>query len=285
MSTAKAPMISVIMGIYNCQDTLPEAMDSLLNQSYQDFEIILCNDGSTDNTLAVAKDYVSRFPDKVVLVENEKNMGLNFTLNHCLQHARGKYIARMDGDDVVPPARFQKEVEFLEAHPEYGLVSVHLELFDAEGIWGHITYPIEPTPGDLIKATPFSHGGSMIRKSVMDEVGGYSVEKKLLRVEDRHLWYKIYKAGYRGKNLTDILYSCREDRNTYSRRKFRYRYNGFYVHTLVIREFHLPFKYYLYAVKPLLIGLLPGPVYKLLHRNKLKKTIRSQGKEQELSHD
>ena len=95
MTESKVPMISVIMGIYNCQDTLAEAMDSLLNQTYQDFEIVLCNDGSTDNTLAIAQDYVSRYPGKVVLIENEKNMGLNFTLNHCLQVARGKYIARM----------------------------------------------------------------------------------------------------------------------------------------------------------------------------------------------
>ncbi|MBP3413129.1 MAG: glycosyltransferase family 2 protein, partial [Oscillospiraceae bacterium] len=134
MSTTNTPMISVIMGIYNCQDTLAEAMDSLLHQTYRDFEIILCNDGSTDNTLSVAKDYVARYPGKVILVENERNMGLNFTLNHCLQHARGKYIARMDGDDIAPPTRFQKEVEFLETHPQFGLVSVHLELFDAEGV-------------------------------------------------------------------------------------------------------------------------------------------------------
>lgn len=278
MSTSKTPMISVIMGIYNCQDTLAEAMDSLLNQSYQDFEIVLCNDGSKDNTLAVAKDYLARYPDKVVLIENEKNMGLNFTLNHCLQVARGKYIARMDGDDLSIPDRFEKEVTFLEAHPEYALVSVFLELFDEKGVWGHITYPIEPQPGDIIKTTPFSHAGAMIRKSVFDEVGGYSEGKRLMRVEDRHLWYKIYKAGYRGKNLTNVLYSCREDQATYRRRKFRDRYNSYYVNTLVRREFKLPFPYRLYALKPLILAIMPGFLYKYLHRKKLSKALPDRSK-------
>lgn len=275
MSSQHTPMISVIMGIYNCQDTLAEAMDSLLNQTYQDFEIILCNDGSTDGTLEIAKDYQSRYSDKVVLIENEKNMGLNFTLNHCLQVARGKYIARMDGDDLSIPERFQIEVDFLEAHPEYALVSVFLELFDEDGVWGHITYPIEPQPGDIIKTTPFSHAGSMVRKTVFDEVGGYSEGKKLMRVEDRHLWYKIYKAGYRGKNLTDVLYSCREGRAAYSRRRFRDRYNSFYVNMLCVRDFHLPFSYRLYAIRPLLIGMMPAFLYKFLHRRKLSKSLQN----------
>lgn len=273
MTESKVPMISVIMGIYNCQDTLAEAMDSLLNQTYEDFEIVLCNDGSTDNTLAVAQDYVARYPEKVVLIENEKNMGLNFTLNHCLQVARGKYIARMDGDDLSIPNRFEKEVTFLEAHPEYALVSVFLELFDEEGMWGHITYPIEPEPGDIVTTTPFSHAGAMIRKSVFDEVGGYSEGKRLMRVEDRHLWYKIYKAGYRGKNLTDVLYSCREGRAAYSRRKFRDRYNEYHVNMLCVRDFKLPFRYRLRAMKPLLIAMMPGFLYKYLHRKKLSKSL------------
>ncbi len=271
MHSQSVPMISVIMGIYNCEKTLPEALDSLLAQSFQDFEVILCNDGSSDGTLAVAQDYARRFSDKFVVIENEKNMGLNYTLNHCLQVARGKYIARMDGDDRSLPSRFQEQVDYLEAHPEHALVSVVLELFDEEGVWGKSGYVALPQPADLLKTTPFNHAGCMIRKHVFDEVEGYSVSKRLLRVEDRHLWYKIYKAGYRGANLDRVLYSCRDDRNAFSRRKLRYRFNEFYVHRLSIRAFRLPFYYYLYAIKPILTGLLPYPIYKLLHRKKLSK--------------
>ena len=105
--------ISVIIGIYNCASTLVEALDSLYAQTYQNFKIILCEDGSSDNTYQVAKDYALKH-DNIVLIKNEKNMGLNYTLNHCLEYADTEYVARMDGDDVSLPTRFEKEINFLD---------------------------------------------------------------------------------------------------------------------------------------------------------------------------
>lgn len=271
MSKLPAPLVSIIMGVYNCEKTLPDAIESILNQTFQDFELIMCEDGSTDQTYAVAEQYARAHPDQIVLLRNEKNMGLNATLNRCLGVARGCYIARMDGDDRSLPQRLQFEVEFLNAHPEYALVSANLEVFDEGGVWGRTSFLPEPTVSDLIRHSSFSHSACMIRKSVFDEIGGYSVDKRLLRVEDKHLWYKIYAAGYRGRNLTQILYSYRDDREGYQKRKLKYRFNSFYVSSQVIRTFHLPVYYYLYAAKPILIGLLPYPVYMLLHKKKLKK--------------
>lgn len=260
------PVVSVIMGIYNCADTLPDAIESVLNQTFQDFELILCNDGSTDNTLEVAQHYAALNPKHVVLIKNEKNMGLNYTLNHCLRVARGKYIARMDGDDRSLPNRFQVEVDYLDSHPEYALVSANLEVFDDEGVWGHTGFKPEPQPGDLVRGSSFSHSACMVRKSVFDEVGGYSESKRLIRVEDKHLWHKVYAAGYKGRNLEQVLYSYRDDRNGYDKRKLRYRFNSFYVSSLNIRRFHLPAYYYLYAARPILIGLLPYTLYNRLHK-------------------
>ena len=100
------------MGIYNCAPTLAEALDSLYAQTYQDFKIILCDDGSTDNTYEVARHYADSH-DNIVLVRNERNMGLNYTLNHCLRYADTEYCARMDGDDISLPTRFEKEINFL----------------------------------------------------------------------------------------------------------------------------------------------------------------------------
>ena len=125
--------VSVIMGIYNCADTLGEALDSLLWQTYQDFEVILCDDGSTDNTVEVAERYVNKYPDKFILLRNEQNLGLNKTLNKCLHQARGKYIARMDGDDISLPERFQKEIDALETHPEFAVVSTPMIFIDKNG--------------------------------------------------------------------------------------------------------------------------------------------------------
>ena len=110
------PKVSIIMGIFNCAETLPEAIDSVLAQTFSDWQLILCDDGSKDNTYGIAKEYQGRFPEKILLLQNERNMGLNHTLNRCLQVVSGEYVARMDGDDISLPTRLEKEAAFLDAH-------------------------------------------------------------------------------------------------------------------------------------------------------------------------
>ena len=121
------------MGIYNCASTLQEALDSLYTQTFQDFEIILCDDGSKDNTYEIALENQKHHPN-IVLLRNECNMGLNKTLNNCLAVAKGEYIARMDGDDDCVPKRFEKQIGFLESHPEFQITSCPMKLFDET--WG-----------------------------------------------------------------------------------------------------------------------------------------------------
>ena len=94
--------ISIIMGAYNCEDTLSEAIDSIIQQTYKDWELIICDDGSKDNTLSIAKEYEKQY-ENIHVYKNEKNLGLNKTLNKCLSYAKGEYIARMDGDDISLP--------------------------------------------------------------------------------------------------------------------------------------------------------------------------------------
>ena len=93
------PKISVIMGIYNCANTISGSIESIINQTYEDWELIMCDDGSIDTTFDVAKEYQKKYPQKIILLKNKRNRGLNYTLNKCLEIAKGEYIARMDGDD------------------------------------------------------------------------------------------------------------------------------------------------------------------------------------------
>lgn len=264
-----SPMISVIMGIYNCADTVSDAIDSILKQTYQDFELILCDDGSTDNTAAIAERYLAEYPDKIVLIRNDSNRGLNFTLNHCLQYARGRYVARMDGDDRSLPERFETQVAFLEAHPEIAILSARLLVFDEEGVWGTRCFKDYPQARDFLHGNPFSHSVVMVRREAYEAVGGYSEGKRLMRVEDYHLWVKMYAQGFRGANLQKELYLYRDDRNSYAKRKFRYRLNEVYVTGIAIRALHLPIWSYVYALRPILVGLLPYPVYDFLHKRNI----------------
>lgn len=249
------PKISVIMGIYNCASTLSEAVTSILNQTITDWELIMCDDGSLDKTYETALAYARQYPEKIVLLKNTENRGLNYTLNRCLRNSRGEYIARMDGDDICRPERFEKELKAFEEHPEMSVISTAMEFFDENGIWGYIKHPKIVTKKDFLLGTPFCHAPCMVKKEVLLRVGGYTESKRLLRVEDYHLWVKIYSLGYKGMNIEEPLYQMRDDRNAYNRRKFRYRLNEAYVRIVAVQKLRLPIWGYIYAARPVIVGL------------------------------
>ena len=255
------------MGIYNCASTLAEALDSLYAQTFQDFKIILCEDGSNDDTYAVAKSYADKH-DNIVLVRNEKNMGLNYTLNHCLEHADTEYCARMDGDDISLPTRFEKEVEFLDTHPEYAIVTTPMKHFDENGIYRIGKGGSEPRLTDFPKYSPFCHAPCMVRTEAYRAVGGYTVADNLLREEDYHLWIKMYQKGFRGYTLKEPLYMMRDDRNAAQRRTFKARKNEAYVKHLAVKMLGLPFYYHVYCLKPLILGIMPTWLYSVIYKLK-----------------
>ena len=262
------PKVSVIMGIYNCANTLPKAIDSILAQTFTDWELIMCDDGSTDNTCEIAERYADQYSNIIVL-KNDKNMKLIYTLNRCLNHARGMYIARHDGDDESLPERFQKQVEFLDQHPEYAIVSCARYHFDINGIWG-LTKGIEyPEKHHFSKGTPLGHASAIVRREAFEAVDGYTDEKRFLRVEDYWLWAKMYALGYKGCNLQEPLYLVLDDRNSISRRNFKARWNEFYVKNLIIGMLKLPFYSRTLTLKPLILWCLPIGLYKRLHKKRL----------------
>ena len=255
------------MGIYNCAETLPDALNSLYAQTYQGFKIILCDDGSTDNTYAVAKAYQETH-ENIILLKNKQNLKLAATLNHCLEYADTEYVARMDGDDISLPTRFEKELSFLDNNREYAVVSCAMIHFDETGDWG-VGSPIEkPTKNDFKKGTPFAHAPSMVRTSIMKEVGGYTVNKYLERQEDYFLWYKIYKKGYVGYNLIEPLYKMRDDQDAMSRRTFKSRYYGYIIKKQVMADLGVS-NAFLYALPNLIKAFVPTVLMKFLRKKKM----------------
>ena len=171
----------------------------------------------------------------------------------------------MDGDDICDPTRFEKELEFLELHPEYAIVSVPMHHFDENGIFRTGTATGEPSPKVYAKHSPFCHAPCMVRSEAYKAVGGYTVSDKLLRQEDYHLWIKMYVQGFRGFILSEPLYSMRDDRNALARRNWKSRKNEAYVKYLACKMLHLPLPYYLYCLKPIILYILPKKVYRYLH--------------------
>ncbi len=263
--------ISIIMGIYNCEKYLKTSIESILSQTYDNWELIMCDDASIDKTYQLAKEYRDKYPDKIFLLKNDKNMGLNYTLNKCLKQASGYFIARQDGDDISLPDRFEKEIYFMKENPQYALVSSNMILFDENGEWGKTHNKEIPNKLDFIKGSPFCHAPCMVKKSVIEQVEGYTVDKKLLRVEDYHLWFKIYSKGYIGYNIQEQLYKARDDKNAYKRRNYKNRINEARVKYIGFKMLDIPLKYYIYIFRPLIVGLLPMKIYDILHKKNLNR--------------
>lgn len=259
------PKVSVLMGIYNCAGTLPQAVAAIQNQTYSNWELILCDDGSTDNTYEIAR-HLAETDSRIILLHNAHNLGLNQTLNNCLTASTGCYIARMDGDDDCLPDRFEKQVALLETYPEFQITSSPMILFDETGEWGRTTLPEFPTPANVVEGTAISHAPVMLRKECMDAVGGYTADKRMLRVEDVNLWIKLYAAGYRCCNIQQPLYRMRNDQNALNRRKYIYRVNSTYVRLQGCKLLHLGPKSYLKSFIPMINGLVPARLRQIIRK-------------------
>lgn len=250
-------LISIIMGVYNCEKTLIEAVRSIQGQSYTNWEFIICDDGSTDETWSLLTR-LAQSDKRIVLLKNDQNLGLGATLNKCIKAAKGDIIARMDGDDISLPMRLEKELYYLKNHPETAIVSCRIALFDKTGIWRIGDVIPEPAPKDVVCRSSIVHPASMMRRSCLIAVGCYSEEKGTLRVEDTALWIHMYAAGYRCHNLSECLYHIRSDMNAIRRQKYRYRINATHVRLNGCRVLHLGVGSYLMALRPMIVGLIPG---------------------------
>lgn len=215
--------VSVIMGIYNCADTLSEAIDSILNQTFTNWELILCDDGSSDDTYKIAENYALMNPGKIRLIKHEKNQGLATALNSCLREVTGDYVARMDGDDRSMPERFAMQVQFLETHSDVQLVGTAMLRFNETGNIGVDKKPEHPDRYTLKKSVPFNHATIMTYRYVYEKLNGYTVSEITKREEDHDLWFRFYQEGFVGCNLEEPLYCVREDLNAIKRRTLKGR--------------------------------------------------------------
>lgn len=199
------PKISVILPVYNAEAFLPEAIASILGQSYADFELLIIDDGSTDGSLAA----IERFNDARITLFIREHAGITKTLNFGIAQAQGDYIARMDADDIAAPARFEKQAAFLDKNPSVSAVGCWYRLINNKAeIIKKVTPPTEPK---LIKkafftGAPLVHPAAMIRKSALAAIGGY--DETFLYAQDRDLFLRLMQKGELGI-VPEFLFSMR----------------------------------------------------------------------------
>ena len=191
--------VSVVMPVYNGEKYLKEAIESILKQSYTDFEFIILNDGSTDKTEEIILSYDD---PRIVYVKNENNLQIVETLNKGISLAKGKYIARMDADDISLSERLKKQVDFMDKNPEIGVCGSWVEYFGGqEGIWK------TPQKDDEIKmslfmGSPFSHPSVIIRRDLFSDKCSYSSEYP--QAEDYYLW-SVLAPRCQFHNIQEVL--------------------------------------------------------------------------------
>lgn len=207
------PLVSVVMPVYNVQDFVEESINSILSQSYSNFEFIIINDGSTDNTLDIIE---SQSDARIVLIKNKENKGNYACRNIGCRLAKGKYICVMDGDDIAMPNRIGKQIEFMENNTSLLALGTTFKIVNSE-----IQY--KPTEYELIKIcllfnNMFLHPSLMIRKSVLQQIGYY--DETFYYASDYDLVCRIALMG-KIVNLSDVLMQYRKHRNQISTSKRR----------------------------------------------------------------
>lgn len=259
------PRVSIIIGAYNCESTIAAALDSINRQSFQDWECIICDDGSRDKTWKIVSEFASH-DNRFVGIQNDKNEGLPVTLNRCISVANGEYLARQDADDLSIDTRLEEQIAFLDAHSEVAVVGTYAELFSSDKkSWGFLRAQEFPSNTDWIKGSGVIHASTMIRKKDIMSVGGYDERPSRIRVEDYDLWIRMINKGYRVATLPKILYRIHWDISDYTRKKKMHRWNELKVKWMALQITGVPSCYCVYLLKPVFTAMVSSKLMYFYH--------------------
>ncbi len=212
---APRPQVSVVLPVYNCPLYVGGAIESILRQTFEGLELIVIDDGSTDETPSV----LERYGDPRIRLLRQPNRGLAATLNRGIELARGPFIARQDQDDISYPERLSKQIAYLDRHPRCALVGTWAEIWreNTKTEWQH-RHPASDAELKyrLLLNNPFVHSSVMMRKSALDDVGGYSVDPARQPPEDYELWSRLARK-HEVANVPEVLHIYREVQGSMSR--------------------------------------------------------------------
>lgn len=260
-------LVSVIMGVYNCEHRIKDCIDSIQSQSYANWELIICDDCSTDNTFELLTE-LAQNDYRIRVIKNSKNSKLAFSLNRCLENARGEYVARIDDDDICYPSRFSKQVAFLEANPEYDVVGSWADIYDGKDIISVRKGKPVPEKNDLLWGPCHMHPTIMMRRHAYDRLNGYVVSPRTERGQDWDLWFRFYAMGMKGYNIQESLIRYHESKADKKKRTLKTAW--MYTRTAICgyRLIGVPVYKYIYSLKPLISAITPNRLLDIYHKKK-----------------
>lgn len=210
-------LVTVLMPVYNGEKYIKEAIDSILCQTFKNFEFLIINDGSTDSSVEIIKSYRD---SRIRLLINEHNLGLIGTLNIGLKEARGKYIARMDQDDISMPERLERQIAYLDTQYEVGLLGTTFAIKSGEAIVSVAAVLLydQDLRHQLLYKNSFCHGTVMFRRSLGTKLGELWYSSTAENAEDYELWSRIATIT-KIANLPELLYIWRANPSGISARR------------------------------------------------------------------
>lgn len=262
----KKDMISVIIPTYNDEKYITKCIESVQKQTYQNFEILICDDCSKDNTYRIITELAQK-DERIKVIKNEKNSRAAYTRNRCIEIASGEFIAVQDADDYSLENRFEKEINFLKDNPQYDYVATGANIFNSTGIVKKCTQTArEIIDRDFLINLPFTHTSVMIKKDIIQKYGCYRVAKDTVRGQDYDLFIRLQIGGVRGYILNEPLVCYREDIDTFRRRTFHSRIDNYNMRKKYFKQLNIKWYERLYKYRPLIIGLIPIRLQKLLRK-------------------
>ena len=225
------PKVSVLMPCYNASDMLDEALDSLIEQSHADFELVAVDDGSTDNTLTILKQRAAS--DARLRVLTQPHGGIVKALNAGLAACRGELVARMDADDRAHPQRLEKQHQYMQAHPEIAVLGCQVRAFPTEQVrmgfkiyldWQNALLSDAEMRREMFVESPLAHPSVMVRREWLERLDGYQEHGW---AEDYDLWIRMYLEGARFAKLPEVLLDWRERPERLTRKDGRYSLENF----------------------------------------------------------
>lgn len=216
--TGENPKVTVLMSVYNGERYLRAAIGSILKQTFRDFEFLIVNDGSTDSTTKILESYNDY---RIKIINNEKNIGLTKSLNEEIAIAQGKYIARMDADDLSLPERLEKQVAFLEEHPEVGILGCGFQVVSESGDSNYTI--LYPSNHNLLRwrlcfSCPIAHPSVMMRTAILRLITGYNTDMRY--AADYDLWIRL-SGITKLSNLQEVLLLYRQHEDTVSQKHYK----------------------------------------------------------------
>jgi glycosyltransferase involved in cell wall biosynthesis len=253
----KSPSISVVMAAFNAEAYIAEAIESILKQTHTDFEFIIINDGSKDKTLSIIKSFSDK---RIVIIDNDRNYGLAISLNKGIKIANGKYIARMDADDISSPNRLEKQFNFLENNLDFDVCVTPMKLFGSESsISGDGLNSDEEIKAELIWGTPTNHATMLMLTEKIRTCNLYYDETFGVG-QDWKFWFDV-RDHVKIYSLNDLLYFYRRgDHNVTVQFKHKTSQRSIRMHDLLMRDLGISFTpqdlllhqfiYGLFAIEP-----------------------------------